>query len=455
MSDRAKAITHRRVVGLAAPIILSNLSAPLVGIVDTAVVGQFPDGALIGAVAIGSMLFNFLYWGFGFLRMGTTGLVAQALGAGDAVEVRHVLGRALLLGGLIGLTVLSLQAPIALGAFALLEGSQAVESGARTYFDIRIWSAPAALANYALIGWLMGTQRPRETFAVMLALHGSNVVLTVWLGLGLGRGIAGVATASVIAEYAAAGLGLTLAWRRLRGVGGPWDRDRLLDRDRLVALYRISGNIFVRTLLLIIAFSWFTATGAAIGDSQLAANAVLMHFQSVCAYGLDGFAHATEALVGNAVGARDRAAFRRAVRLCTFWAALTAALASLVYLAAGGPLIDMMARDPAVRETARTFLAWAAAGPILSVWSFQLDGVFIGATRGADMRNAMIQSFAVYALVMVTIVPAFGNHGLWFCLMTFMLVRALTLMPYLPRLLQGLVGPAAGARPGTPTPHDG
>jgi len=453
LSDRAKEITHRRVVGLATPIILSNLSAPLVGIVDTAVVGQFPDGALIGAVAIGSMLFSFLYWGFGFLRMGTTGLVAQALGAGDVAEVRHVLGRALLLGGLIGLTVLALQVPIALGAFAVLEGSPAVEAGARTYFDIRIWSAPAALANYALIGWLMGTQRPRETFAMMLALHGSNVALTFGLGLGLGWGIVGVATASVIAEYAAAGLGLTLALRRLRGVGGPWDGERLRDRDRLVALYRISGNIFVRTLLLITAFSWFTATGASIGDTQLAANAVLMHFQSVCAYGLDGFAHATEALVGNAVGARDRVAFRRAVRLCTFWAVLTAALGSVIYVVAGGTLIDVMTRDPAVRETARTFLVWAAAGPILSVWSFQLDGVFIGATRGADMRNAMIQSFVVYALLMVTIVPTFGNHGLWFCLMTFMLVRALTLLSYLPRLLRILAEPSANPVADTPSSH--
>lgn len=444
-SETDRVLTHRRVWRLSAPIILSNLSVPLVGVVDTAVVGQ--DGTLIAAVGLGAMLFGLLYWGFGFLRMATVGLVAQAHGRGDTAELRHVPGRALLLGAAISALILLLRQPIETVAFAVIDGADAVERLAATYYDIRIWSAPAVLAQYTLLGWLLGTQQARAALTLLLTLHGSNIVLSIGLGHGLGWGVAGVALATLLSDYAAVAVGGGLVWRRLNRLPGGWQRARLLDRARAGALLRIGGNIFIRTTLLTLAFAWFTRTGAAIGTTALAANVVLMHLVSLAAHGLDGFAHTTEALVGHAVGARDRPAFRRAVRVCTLWAGVVAVATTLLFLAIGGWLIDALTADPAVRAAARSHLAWAAVAPVVSVWSYQLDGVFIGATRGPEMRTAMILAFLVYAGCMLALVPAFGNHGLWAALLIFLFARAAALMLFVPRILADLAPEPPASRP--------
>lgn len=425
---------HRRVWSLAWPIILSNMSVPLVGAVDTAVMGHLPDPAYIGAVAIGAVIFSFLYWGFGFLRMGTTGFVAQAHGAKDAVEVRASLGRSLLLAAALGGAVLALHVPIGALALRLLEGTPQVEALAAIYYGIRVWSAPAALANYTLLGFFIGVQNTRTALVLQLALNGTNVLLDLLFVVVLGWGVKGVAFASLIAEYGAAALGLAAASAHLRRLGGHWQRNRLLDGARLRALVHVNLNIFVRTLCLIFAFAWFTNTGARLGEVVLAANAVLMQLQMFLSYGLDGFAHAAEALAGGAYGAGDRTAFRSAVRVSTLWAFLVATLYAALFAGAGPLIVQAMTSIDAVRGTALEYLPWLVASPLLSVWSFQLDGVFIGATHPVEMRNGMLLSLTAYLVATHLLLPLWGNHGLWLALMVFMVARALTLALWFPRI---------------------
>jgi len=425
---------NNRVWALAGPIIVSNLSTPLLGAVDTAVVGHLPDPAYIGAVAIGAVIFNFLFWGFGFLRMGTTGFTAQAYGAGNPAEVRATLARPLLLAVALGTLVLLLQMPIGQLAFALLEASNEVEGFAQSYYEIRIWSAPAALLNYAMLGWLLGIQRARAVLLLQVALNATNIVLDLVFVIGLGWNIEGVAYASVIAEYSAALLGLAIIGQHLRGLGGAWDRARILSKDRLAALFKVNADILVRTLCLIAAFAYLTARGAEMGDLILAGNAILMQLQGFMAYGLDGFAHAAEILAGNALGARSRPAFRAAVKTSTAWAFGLAALFTMTYGLLGPAIVALFTNIAEVRETASAYLPWMAISPLISIWGFQLDGIFIGATRTADMRNAMLVSLAVLLIACWLLIPPLGNHGLWLAFTLFTVARAITLGLYYPRL---------------------
>jgi len=434
---------HARVWRLAGPIILSNLSVPLLGAVDTAVMGHLPDPAYIGGVAIGGLVFSYIYWGFGFLRMGTTGFVAQAEGAGDADEIRAVLARGLLLAGSFGGLVIALQLPIALAAFGIIEASAKVEGLARTYLFIRIWGAPAALANYVAIGWLIGMQRTGATFVLTVFLNGLNILLSLLFVLGFGWGIEGVALATLIAEWSAALLALALIGARLKRIGGNWQWTRILEQSRLVRMVRVNFDIFIRTLCLLTAFAWFTAQGAKFGDTVLAANAVLLIFQTFIGHGLDGFAHAAEALVGSAIGARDRAAVREAVRVSTIWAGIVAGLFALVYLVGGSLIVAILTNIETVRATAHVYLVYVIVSPLLSVWSFQLDGIFIGATRTAEMRNAMLLSLAAFIAAEQILVPSLANHGLWLAFLVFMVARAVTLAIWYPRIERAAVAQEA------------
>ena len=433
-------LTHRAVLAIAGPIMLSNVSTPLLGVVDTAVVGQLPEPAYIGAVALGALVFNFVFWGFGFLRMGTTGLTAQALGAADGVELRASLGRAVLIAVAIGAGLIALQWPIGEIAFALLEGSPKVEALARAYFDIRIWAAPATLLNYALLGWFIGLGRVRLALVLQLLLNFTNLGLDVFLVLGLGLGVEGVALGTLLAELVAAGAGLLLAARHLRQLGGRWNRARLLARDRLRRTLAVNGDIMVRSLALIVAFVWFMAQGAKQGDTILAANAVLMHFIAIAAFFLDGLAFAAEALVGRAVGAADRAALLSAARISTGWALGFALAACALFALAGPTAIDLLTIDESVRATARTYLPWATLAPLAGVWCFQLDGIFIGATRTAQMRNAMLLSLAIFLAAWWMLTPL-RNHGLWAALYVLYAARALTLLHALPALIRSVPEP--------------
>jgi len=430
-------VTHRTVLAIALPIMLSNVSTPLLGVVDTAVVGRIPDPAYIGAVALGSLVFTFVFWAFGFLRMGTTGLTAQALGAGRPDEIAACLGRALLMALAAGLALIALQWPIREVAFALIDGSARVEALARGYVDIRIWAAPATLANYALLGWFIGLGRADIGLVLQLVLNLTNMVLDMVFVLGLGWDVRGVALGTVLAEYSAATVGLVLAWRRLRAMGAAWERRALLHGAALRRTLRVNSDIMVRSLALTTVFVWFTAQGAQQGDVRLAANAVLMQFISMSAYFLDGLAFAAEALVGRAIGAGRRTMFTAAARLSTAWAAAIAAAISAMLAVFGGLGIDLLTVDPDVRAAARAYLPWAAAAPLLGVWAFQLDGIFIGATRTGDMRRAMLLSLLIFLLAWWMLRP-WGNHGLWAALYVHYLARTVTLGWYYPALLRSV-----------------
>ena len=418
---------NRRVWRLAGPIMLSNVSVPLLGAVDTAVVGHLPGAHNIGAVAVGALIFSIIYWGFGFLRMGTTGLTAQALGSGDADQVRAYLLRGLALAMILGLCVLALQGPVSWAAFTIIEASPKVEPLADAYFSIRVWGAPAALTNYAILGWFIGIQNTRSALALQMAMNGLNMILDLWFVMGLGWGVEGVAWATLISEVAAAALGIWLVRRHAQAIGGRWRPSMILDKDRLRRMIAINRDLFIRTLCLEAAFVLLTALGARMGDAILAANAVLLLFQTFMSYALDGFAHAVEALAGSALGSRDRNEFRGVVRATSVWALIFSGGFALAYGVGGVILIGIITDVEEVRQTAQTYLPWAVALPLLSVWSFQLDGIFIGTTRTQDMRNAMIISLCVFVAATAVLFPLLGNHGLWLAFSGFMVARAVTL----------------------------
>jgi multidrug resistance protein, MATE family len=427
-------VSHRRVLAIAGPIMLANVSQPLLGIVDTAVIGRLPEPHYIGAVAIGSLIFSFLYWGFGFLRMGTGGLAAQAYGAAEPAELAAVLARAILIAAAIGAALVALAPLIAAIAFNAIQASDAVEREASIYFSIRIWSAPFTLMTYALVGWFVGIGKTRAALVMALFLNGVNMGLDALFVLWLGMTADGIALGTLIAEVSAALLGLVLVAVELRRVQARWDAARIFDAARLKRMVSVNFDIMVRSLLLILAFSWFTGQGARMGDVTLAANAVLMHFFTFSSFLIDGFAHAAEALVGQSVGARARAMYRQAVRLSSLWAgALSLALASAIVLV-GPAMIDVLSVSPEVRATARQYLPWVAVSPLLGVACFQLDGIFTGATQTRDMRNMMILSFAAFIAAWWLLTPLWGNHGLWLSLDLFFLVRTITLIARLPAL---------------------
>ena len=427
---------HRRVWHIAGPIIISNISVPMLGAVDTAVMGHLPDPKYLGGVAVGAMVFTFIYWGFGFLRMGTGGLTAQAFGAQDADEVRACLARAAVIGIPAAFALIILQVPIASVAFSILEASPGVEALAYEYFSVRIWGAPATLMNFALLGWFIGCQNTRAALWHQLSLNGVNILLDLVFVLGLDRGVAGVAAATAIADAVAVVIGLFLALPIVRRLGGAFVRAKILETSKIRRTIALNIDIFIRTICLVSAFAYFTAQGAAFGNVVLAANAVLLNFQTFMAHALDGFAHAAEALGGGAIGARDRQAFRDAVRVSVFWGLLVAVAFSLVYLLAGPLIIDALTGIESVREAGRDYLLWLVLMPLVAVFPFLLDGIFLGGTRGATMRNAMIVSLLIYLVSCYFLVPVWGNNGLWASLTIFMGARGLTLGVRYPALLR-------------------
>ncbi|MCE2493057.1 MAG: MATE family efflux transporter [Alphaproteobacteria bacterium] len=417
---------HRRVWRIAGPIILSNVSVPLLGAVDTAVVGHLDSPVYLGGVAIGTLIFNYVYWGFGFLRMGTTGLAAQALGVRDGQEVWATLHRGFVIAAVLSALVIALQVPVVGMALWLVDASVPVEALAGEYFRIRIWAAPAALANYVVLGWLIGLQRAGSALTIQVFMNGLNVVLDLVFVIGFGWDVKGVALASALSEYTAIVLGLFLCVRVLRAERAQRNAKVLWDVMRFRRLAAINGDIFIRTLFLISAFAVFTAQAAEMGDAILAVNALLLNFQMFLSHAL-----AASALVGGAAGARDRTAFRRSVVVSTLWAAGTALVFIVVYASAGRLIVDVLTGLQDVRHESYAYLPWLIASPLISVWSFQLDGVYIGATETRLMRNTMVLSFLGYVGALALLVPAYGNHGLWAALMFFMALRGITLaVPY-------------------------
>jgi MATE family multidrug resistance protein len=424
--EAASGVTHRRVLNIALPIVVSNATIPILGAVDTAVVGQLGLAAPIGAVGIGAVILTTIYWVFGFLRMGTTGLVAQARGAGEIAETGAILTRGLIIAAAAGLVFVVGQAAVFWAAFRLAPASAEVEALARTYLSIRIWGAPATIGIYALTGWLIAMERTRGVLALQLAMNGVNVVLDLVFVLGLGWGVPGVAAATLIAEWSGLALGL---WLCRPAFGGAQWRDwaRVFDPMRLRRMAEVNRDILIRSVILQASFTSFLFFGAGLGDVTLAANQVLLQFLSITAYALDGFAFAAEALVGQTLGRRDRGELRRAAVLTSEWGLGSSVLMAALFLVAGPALIDLMATAPEVRAEARAYLPWIAAAPLIGIAAWMLDGIFIGATETRAMRNAALASVTVYGVAVAVLLPAFGNHGLWAALMILNATRGITL----------------------------
>jgi len=408
---------------IAAPMILSNVSVPLLGMVDTGVVGHLENSAYLGAVAIGGTIFTFLYMGMNFLRMGTTGIAAQSYGAGDNDGLRVSLGQALIVSLTIAIAILLLQVPVGKIAISLLGGDAETQAYAATYFSIRVWSAPGTLANYALVGWFLGLQNARVPLLIFLTINITNIVLDLFFVIVLGMKVDGVALASVIAEYSGLLVGAAFAIDSLRSRAGHWPIARLTNLSAYKAFFSVNANLFVRSMALMFTFAFVTAQGARLGPVILAANAVLMNFQNLTALGLDGLAHAAEAMVGKAVGQKDDDVLKHTVRLTLRWSLIFAAGFAVVYLAAGPPIVRILTDLPDVRTTAMVYLPWLVASPLISVWCFLYDGVYVGMTRAREMRNIMVFStFAVF-LPAWYLTQSFGNHGLWFALLLFLASR--------------------------------
>lgn len=421
-----EAITHRRVLAIALPIVLSNATVPLLGLVDTGVVGQLGPPEPIAAVGLGAVVLGALYWVFGFLRMGITGLTAQAIGRGDDDESARLLLRGLLVAGVGGLGLIVLQLPLFWGALAMSKPSPEVAELTRSYMCVRIWAAPAPIGLYAITGWLIAAERTRAVLLLQLWTNGVNMGLDLLFVFGLGAGVEGVAWATVIAELTGLGLGL---WLCRAALARAWQNSwaAIFDRSSLLHMTVVNSDIMIRSLLLQAIFLSFVFLGSRMSTLHLAANQILLHFLEVTAYGLDGFALAAETLVGQAHGARNRAKLRRAAVVTSLWGAAISVVLSVVFLVAGASIIDLIAKDPGVRAAAREFLPYMAAAPVLGVASWMLDGIFIGATRARDMRNMMALSTGVYAVSVVALLPLLGNHGLWIALLISFVARGVML----------------------------
>lgn len=425
--SKAKGLNQRQVLAIALPMIASNLTIPLLSLVDTAVVGHLEHPWYLGGVALGSSLISLLFLLLGFLRMSTTGLTAQAFGAKNTVAIRN----SLLQGGLVALllaALLLLLHPFVMPLVPLFsDASNAVLQQAGIYFQIRIWSAPAALLNMVLLGWFLGLHNARYPMWLLLMSQSLNIVLDIVFVLGFGWKVAGVAAASVIADYSTLLLGIVLA-RRL------WQRQQLGPLSRLILqqlssygrLFALNRDIFIRSLCLQLVFVFIAFRGAGFGDTVVAANAVLLSFLMLVSYALDGFAYAAEAITGKAVGAKDQRELKQLFAILAQWGLVLGLLFSLLFWLGGPALIGLLTSISEVQQTAAVYLPWLIALPLLSVWSYLLDGIYIGATQARAMRNSMLLSFAGFALC-YAIADNLANHALWLALCIFMLLRGLSL----------------------------
>jgi MATE family multidrug resistance protein len=416
---------HRAVWKIAVPMIVSSVSAPLLGLVDTGVMGHLDSPVYLAAVAAGATIFSLLFMGMNFLRMGTTGITAQAFGSANHQAMRDSLAQPLIVSGAIATLLILLQKPLLTLAITLLAPSAEVADIVGLYFSIRIWSAPFALANFVIIGWLLGMQNARGPLTIMLTINLVNISLDLIFVQVLGLHADGVALATVIAEFTGLALGLYLIRTKLRNHPGRFSLTQLGAFSRYQELLAVNSNLFLRTLALMMTFAFITAQGARMGDVFLAANALLLNLQYFVSYALDGIAHAAEALSGKAIGRRNRDALEKVVRITLQASIIFALLITVFYLLAGRQIIALLSDIKTVQYAATSYLPWLTVLPLVSVWSFLYDGVFVGATRSREMRDVMVGSALLVFLPVWYIFQDIGNHALWLAFTLFMAARGL------------------------------
>lgn len=434
-------VTYRRVGAIALPVVLSNLTVPLQGAIDTVIIGNLGDATLIAAVTLGAQAMALMLAMFNFLQFGAGALAAQALGAGAHRRVINVLARALIIAATAAALLIALRALLVPAVMAIFSASPEAERLASLYISIRLWGAPAELGMFALAGWFTGQEMTRRLLEMQFVTSIANVVLNLTFVFGLGMDVDGVALGTALGVWLGLAWGLWRVRQRIALLMPDWrpERARLLDPAELGRLMRLNRDIFVRTALLVGSFTWFTRLGSLQGDVVLAANGILAQIFAVAVYGLDGFAIAAESLVGQAAGAGDRPLARRSAIVSTVAAtALAIGFAALI-LMLREPLLAVVTNVPEVRAAADRYYLWAALLPLIGVAAYQLDGIFMGATEGPAMRNAMIVAAGIYFATSWWLAAHFGNHGVWFGIWALLLMRAVTLALQYPALERRIV----------------
>lgn len=425
---------NKQILRLAIPNIISNISIPLLGIVDMALMGHLDSDAYIGAIALGSLIFNFIYWSLGFLRMGTSGFTAQAWGRRDLPETILVFSRAALIAILVSLVLIMLQKPIELLSFRVLNGETRVENLAMTYFRIRVWAAPAALGQFALLGFFLGMQNARLPMVVLVSTNLINLAFNYYFVMRLNMGSDGVAYGTVIAQYSGLLIALFFFRKFFSRLFQYWSLRATLEWKKLKYFLKINQDIFIRTMCLVVVFSIFTArsasadTGSQGEETILAVNSLLMQFFMFYSFLIDGFAHASEALTGKFIGAKNMDSLKKSIRLLFIWGTGISIIFTLIYFLAGKVIFGVLTNNPEVIANARPYFFWVVLVPLISFAAFLWDGIYIGATAGREMRNAMLISTLVVFFPVYYLAGKFmGNHGLWLAFILFMLARSLTM----------------------------
>ncbi len=415
---------------IAGPMIIGNISMALLGLVDTAVIGHLDTAVYLGGVAVGSVIFDFLFWGMGFLRMGTTGIVAQAHGKEDATEARTILTQSILVGLSIAFIFLLFQKPVIDMGLSLLEGSPDVKHYAAVYCYWLIWGMPALMILFSVNGWLLGMQNAMAVLHIGIIVNVINIVLDVVFVVYMDMDVRGVALATVISQYSGVIMSFFIVRKHLLKHSGEWLLDKIFNLKKIRLFLSLNHDIFIRTICLIFVFAFFTRESATHGDLVLAANSILMKFYLLMALALDGFNHAAEALTGKAIGEKNRTLFNKVVLLTLKWSLVFGLFFTLFYWMAGQGMINLLTDIESVREVAMVYLPWIIALPIISVWCFLLDGIFIGATRGPEMRNSMLICTFIFFLPLWYLFQFMDNHGLWLAFTIFIAVRGVVLGMY-------------------------
>ncbi|RAK22038.1 MATE family multidrug resistance protein [Anoxybacillus vitaminiphilus] len=427
-------MTHRTYLSLAIPLIISTITTPLLGAVDTAVVGQLSNPAYIGGVAVGTIIFNTMYWLFGFLRVSTSGFTAQAYGAQDDKQCFLYLARPFLIALFIGIIFILIQSPIKSSALTLINPDKNVTIFADEYFSLRIWGAPFALANYVILGWLMGMTRIKISLFLQVFMNALNIVLDLFFVNILHQGVKGVAAATLIAEMSAFLIGMYMVLKSLNLRLSAISSNELWNIEEFKKMMTVNRDLFIRTICLLTVFNMFTAKGATFGTEILAANTVLIQIHYIMAYFFDGFANASSILVGKAVGAKDESLYKRTLLLSFQWAIISSLLVMLVYIALKNPILQVFTNNENVIKLASSYSVWVAIFPVAAGFGLIFYGVFTGATKTAPIRNSMLISLAFYVIFLLMFTPSLHNHGLWLSFIIFSLGRSLFLVMYIPRL---------------------
>jgi len=432
-------MNHRAYLTLAIPLTISTMTTPLLGAVDTAVVGQLPAPAYIGGVAVGTLIFNTLYWVFGFLRVSTSAFAAQANGASDPDQGVLALCRPFLLAVIVGMLFILLQWPIEHAALLVISPDADVSRFAVEYFRIRIWGAPFTLMNYVILGWLMGLAKIKEALCLQILTNVLNMLLAILFVHVFSFDVQGVATATLIAEISAFILGVFIV---LKASSFEWKMpsiQSLMDTQSMKRMFNVNKDLFIRTICLLIVINMFTAKGASFGTEFLAANAVLFQIHYIMAYLFDGFANASSILVGKAVGSNDKELYKKTLTLSRQWSIITAFVISSLYTFFEEPIIGLFTNLPSVIEISLKYGPWLIVYPFAACFGLVIYGVFTGATEIAPVRNSMIYATILYIIIQLTITPIWHNHGLWLAFITYTIGRSVFLIMYIPRLNKKLL----------------